>query len=334
MDSIESVLEFWQLCELSDFKRFNCAKENVSPLDLSQINKFKQIANEYSKSNNKDYRVKIDNKTTNIYKVYLGLIQAKEAIRYVYDAFKKSGLLGEDIDIINALEKEFEKIKKQDCTYLAYLYLDHNLNIVSIKGNCFNINPIFYISAMLPDKSKLNNFELNNFAEGYSDEFKIKHEVINRSNTIVIPDVQNLLKIGQYPNALKTLLSCDKCTHLYIFNETINEILNIANTLSHPCSKNASNILDEISKVKNNQIEEPRQYPYICFAERRREHYEHCHEEYLLNSAIKLPSEQPFSFVFLYTKHELRNFSINLPINLYLITWFDKELFYTPPLVS
>jgi len=188
--TIVDILKYWTLCELSDFKSFKIPNKEIK--DYSYIEKFnintfghqssilnKQSSEEYTRNEKYPDRKFINNnKTTNIYKLYLGLIKVESFIKFLYDKTDK--------DIAEKYEKELERINTEEYTYLGYIYLDYNGNIVSIENKSIIINPIFYILNNLNIKRKLNNFDYNSFTEELNNEFSKEYSIDKQCFNIVV----------------------------------------------------------------------------------------------------------------------------------------------------
>ena len=148
MTKEKNILEFWKLCEIIDFERFYLSKEKIETVSkkIENCTNTKKLTNEfaYKKLTNSNTDIKF--KTTNIYKVYYGLIKSEDLIKYIYSVLKSK----DEISNNEAIEKELEKLKSTDYTYLASGFTNSNFYPVSIDGTVLSINPIFFVLGHKP----------------------------------------------------------------------------------------------------------------------------------------------------------------------------------------
>ena len=308
----KNILDFWKLCELSNFERFSLQKELIESLKLSQVKHSKSIKDEYAQWKNKEYKLYINNKTTNIYKIYLGILKSDEMIKYIYHIFKSNHILKEEIDV--SITNDLEKLKSSEYTYMAYVYLDSNLNLMAINNNVITINPLFYIVYNILKKKKIDNHDFTNFLEEYNQKLKGDYRVEQSSKIVIIPELNYLLNIGKYPNPFQ-YLHLKSNYEIIIFSETLKQIKEL---------DSSNKILQALEENKNNTV---KILEIDCSEEQT-------YEEYLLESAIKLSKKQPYDFVYLQTKEKIKDKDISIPSNLYLTTFLKKEQFYLPAITS
>ncbi|WP_418180619.1 AAA domain-containing protein [Aliarcobacter lanthieri] len=189
--NISKILNYWSLCELSDFESFKLNDKEIIKFDENKIKQYPYRINKIVKDEYKTSKITkkllIDkNKKININKLYLGLIKKETIIKYLaeqlYEVF--------DSD----LEESIEKLKLNEYTYLGYIYLDHKNDPISINNKSLVINPIFYILKYLKYKTKINNYSFKEFRENinkeYNDYFKIEEVYKN----IIVPSSEYMLK--------------------------------------------------------------------------------------------------------------------------------------------
>jgi len=306
----KEILSFWQLCELSDFETFSLYKEKINSLNFSKLDFIKNIKTEYIVKNGKEYNIYINNKTTHIYKIYIGLIKSEDIIKYIYQIFKENNLLNKDVE--QYIIDDIQKLKSNEHTYMAYCYLNANLNLISINGNALIINPIFYIIYSILNKNKINNSNYNDFLERYNQNLVELYQIENNAKIVLIPEINNLIKLGKYPNPLQYIKPADN-HEIIIFSETLKQ-------LEQTNTKEAQNILNAIENDESINI---------ISKELNCDSY----DEYLLINSIELAKSRPYDFIYLQTKEKL-SFSINIPINLYLIKSIQKENFTLPSIIA
>jgi len=306
----KEILNFWKLCELSDFETFSLYKEKINSLNFSKLEFIKNIKTEYITKNGKEYNIYINNKTTNIYKIYIGLIKSEDIINYIYQIFEENNLLNKDIE--QYIIDDIQKIKSNEYTYMAYCYLNANLNFISINGNTLIINPIFYIIYSILNKNEIDNSNYNNFLERYNQNLINLYQIENNAKIVLIPEINNLIKLGKYPNPLQYIKPKDN-HEIVIFSETLKQLEQID-------TKEAQNILNAI---KNDESISVVDKELKC----------NDYDEYLLTNSVELAKLRPYDFIYLQTKEKL-SFNINIPINLYLIKSIQKENFTLPSIVA
>ena len=94
--TINDILKYWTLCELSDFESFKMPNEKIESylyIEKLDINTFNEQNSLVSKNTNCEYYRKDEfsngksinkYKKTNIYKLFLGLIKVEDFIKFLY----------------------------------------------------------------------------------------------------------------------------------------------------------------------------------------------------------------------------------------------------------
>jgi hypothetical protein len=200
----KNILEFWKLCEIIDFERFYLSKEKIETVSkkIENCTNTKKLTNEfaYKKLTNSNTDIKF--KTTNIYKVYYGLIKSEDLIKYIYSVLKSK----DEISNNEAIEKELEKLKSTDYTYLASGFTNSNFYPVSIDGTVLSINPIFFVLHQIINNKSFSNEELTQFQEDINSLFCEKFNLDQSIPTdIYIPDLDYLLNLSMYAKNGKTI---------------------------------------------------------------------------------------------------------------------------------
>lgn len=329
--TINDILKYWTLCELSDFESFKIPNEKIKEfsyiekLNINNFNKQNSIISKdayfeyYRKDDNPDVKLISFYKSTNIYKLFLGLIKVEEFIKFLYE--KTSPKLAK------SYESELERINSEEYTYIGYIYLDYLGNIISIENKSIVINPIFYILKNITEQNKLNNFNYNSFIEEFNDEFSKEYSITKNCLNVIVPSFTYLMKSmnpnSKYNNPFK-FLEC-KDSKIVIYNELYNHIEKLASDESSKYYKKASIYYDYLSKIKN----EDTTSEYIIFMSSPIAYENISIEQYILESTINLSLSNSSNLIYYLTNknHQLED-NIKLPINLYVYDFLkEKNIF-------
>ncbi len=170
---IANILEYWKLCEISDFDRFTLK-------DMKLLSEFEPI--KYRKEDNLNF---LKSSKVLIHRVYYGLIKTELLIEHVYKYLKEKDKLINFDD--SSLMKDLERIKTQEYTYLAYFFVNHALKPQSINSTTVVINPIFYILKYINEKEKLNNNAYKNYIADQSNAYGSYYKVNGKNEWVGMP---------------------------------------------------------------------------------------------------------------------------------------------------
>jgi len=315
MNKEKNILEFWKLCEIVDFECFYLSKENIETISkkLEHNINTKKLTNEfaYQKLTNSNTDIKF--KTTNIYKIYYGLIKSEELIRYIYDILKNNNEISSNTEEI---EKELEKLKSIDYTYLASGFANSSFYPMSINGEVLSINQIFFILHQMINNKSFNNEELAQFQENINSLFFEKLNLDNLVPTdIFIPDLDYLLNLTKYAKNWTTVfdfLPLEPDTSVCLIDKYyITKLKNSSNN-------NAANILLENI---NSLLDSEDNKTLIL--------NEFDNKLSILEQAISVAKNNQYANIHLITKNKINtnNPSNKIPSNLFLYAFIKKDEF-------
>jgi len=324
---VNNILKYWILCELSDFESFKMPNKDIkgrSYLEKLDIRTFdnqdsiisKNVSFEYLKSKNYPNRKLIDpNKSTNIYKLFLGFIKVEEFIRFLYE--KSSPALAQNY------ENELERINSEEYTYVGYVYLDYLGNLISIENRAISINPIFYILKNIKKQHKLNNFNYNLFIEKFNDEFSEEYKIKKVCHSFVVPSFGYLMKTMK-PKANNyspfNFLEYEN-SKIIIHTKLFEFIKKLASDESSKYYKKALIYYDYLSRVKNGDAASE----HILFIE----YSEFNIEQDILQFTIDFSLSNSSSLIYYLTdKDNQLEDNIKIPINMYIYEFLNKEMIY------
>ena len=316
----KDVLEFWKLCEIIDFERFYPSKEKMEALSKKIENKIdsKKLINEfkYKKFSNSNTDIKF--KTTNLYKVYYGLIKSEDLIKYIYFVLKSKN----EISNNEAIEEELEKLKSTDYTYLASGFTNSSFYPISINSEVLSINPIFFVLHQIINNKSFSNEALAQFQEKINSLF---YEKLNLDQSIptdiYILDLDFLLNLAKYAKNGKTIfdfLPFDIETSICVIDK---EYLNALEESSHD---NSAKTLEDIN--------------FLLDSEDNNTLFLHEFDKKLsiLDNADLIANQQKYANIHLVTKDKiiLNDKSYKVSANLFLYTFIRKDEFKLGKIVT
>ena len=311
-DKRKNILDFWTLCEIADFERFKLKGSGVVSHSLGGV-QTKALTNEYTKNGN---YTDVDYKKNDIYRLYIGIIKSDEAIRYIYEKLKSRNLIPDE-----SLEKSVRDIEQlpsfSDYTYMAYIYVDANNNLISLSGKSIIINPLFYILKNLLDKNLVNTIAYNEFTENVCKEFSNRYNIIENTNAIIIPDLEYLLNKLKSPHMLKILSDIENC-EVYILEQLQKEIEVIANNKDDENQTKAQGYQKFFEKEKTKENSKFILQPSL----KRPLTY--------LEVAKKVAKKRFYHYVYLLTGAKYDQSEI--PKNLFIVDFINKNKKVTPAL--
>lgn len=325
--TINDILKYWTLCELSDFESFKMPNEKIESylyIEKLDINTFNEQNSLVSKNTNCEYYRKDEfsngksinkYKKTNIYKLFLGLIKVEDFIKFLYEKAFPS--------LIKSYENELERINTEEYTYIGYIYLDYLGNIISIENKSIIINPIFYILKNISEQSKLNNFNYSSFIEKFNDEFSEEYKITRNCFNIIVPSFNYLMK------TMKPTENCNpfkflehKNSKIIIYNKLYNNIKELAANKSSEYCTNASIYYNYLTKIKNKDISSDS----ILFVDSPIEFRNINMEQYSLDATINLSLSNSSNLIYYLTdKYNQLEDNIKIPINMYIYEFFKEE---------
>lgn len=309
----KNILEFWKLCEIIDFERFYLSKEKIETISkkIENCTNTKKLINEfaYKKLTNSNTDIKF--KTTNIYKVYYGLIKNEDLIKYIYSILKSKN----EISNNEAIERELEKLKATDHTYLASSFTNSNFYPISINSEVLSINKIFFVLHQIINNKPFSNEKLTQFQE---DINSLLYEKFNHDKSIptdiFIPDLDYLLNLSKYVKNGKTIfdfLPLDVETSICLINkEHITKLKKSSND-------NSAKILEDIMTLLN------REDNNTLFL------HDFDNSISLLDNGIAIADTNKNANIHLITKNKIssNDQSYNISSNLFLHTFIKKDEF-------
>lgn len=224
--SISKILNYWTLCELSDFESFKLNDKKIVQFDRNKIKKYlykinKIVKDEYKTLKETNELVIDKKKKIDINKLYLGLFKKEEVIKYLAEQ------LCETFD--SDLEESIEKLKLDEYTYLGYVYLDYKNEQISINKKSLVINPIFYVLKYLKDKTKINNSSFKEFREKINKEYNDYFKITEAFKNIIIPSAEYMLKnIKIFNNINPFKFWNKKNTTVLVLDTEINKLKELA----------------------------------------------------------------------------------------------------------
>lgn len=310
MTNVNKVIDFWKLCEIADFERFLIGKEKLKFFSyFKTIKPVKHTSDEFFSRDLKNNNTNIEYKTTDIYKVYYGLLDSKNTIKFVYDILKKNNHIANDLE--DSLQNDLEKIKSNDYTYLAYGYVNDKFNPVSIDNVSLVVNPIFFMLFNIINNKNLNNEAYANLSEEIQDRYNDLLKIQNETSNVYIPDADYLLSIAKYGNEPLLLL---------LDNSKVFILSDVYNSLKAMKNDDATKIIENIDVfIENEDIAVE-----MMSIEKSSNEDKY---KYMLRASSEIAVTYPADFIYLYTKNKL-SISDSIPSNLYLITFLDRKKVY------
>ena len=313
MNKKENILEFWKLCEIIDFERFYLSKEKIETISTkieNQINT-KYLNNEFAYKKLTNLNTDIKFKTTNIYKIYYGLIKSEALIKYIYSVLKGN----DEISNNEAIERELEKLKSNDYTYLASGFTNSNFFPISIDGEVISVNQIFFVLHQIINNKSFNNEEFIQFQENINSLFYKKLNLDNSIHTdIYIPDLKYLLNLVKYAKNSKTIfdfLPLEVETSICLIDKKyLTTLENLSDDSAKIVLENIKSLLD---REDNNTL-------FL---------YEFGDELSILDHAVLVANSKKYANIHLITKDKIdkNHHSIKIPLNLFLYTFIKKDEF-------
>jgi len=303
----KELLDFWTLCEISDFEKFNLSDVSVFKIN-TKINTKKSYTEYEEYDENYKNKIYLGNKERTIHKIFLGLIESKKAIEYIYDKLKEKGLI--PTDALRKAEEDIERLPHNSTyTYMAYIYVDENQNLISISGKSLVVNPLFYIFKNLLDRSKVNTYAYNEYISTINNEFSIKYHIDTPSKVCIIPDVNYLLKLEEYLKAYQFFKKIEN-SKIYILDNVRKEI-ELKAEYNDERALAIKSVFDKESKDKGSN--------FLFFD--NHSSYDGSSNNRNLDFAIELAKNRYYDYVYLLLgeKSELNNIQAEIPVNLFFL---------------
>lgn len=294
---VANVLEYWKLCEISDFDRFSLK-------DMKLLEKLDLI--KYRKEDNPNF-FKIPKLL--IHRVYYGLIKTENLIKYVYQYLKEKNIIININD--ESLIKDLERINSQEYTYLAYFFVNHALEPQSINSTTVVINPIFYILKYIQEKEKLNNNAYKNYIEDeIHGKFVQKYDFNKKSKNYFI------LESGYLENIIT---KSRKGQYFNYFNIEENIVVIPSKTLNrlekNIDSEKFQNFLNHLDNMEQ-KAKEAGEKPNIRRIDDNKD---------MFSESIRFASDRPSDFIYYCTFENKDLKKQDIPINMSITKNVDKE---------
>ncbi len=298
----KKILDFWTLCEIVDFDKMKL-NTDIAPLHIREDDVVKTTHDDFMgyNPNKKEYYKKTspNQKKQTIYRLYIGLIKTDEAIRFIYRKLKERSLLPLNLESLKKMEEDLEKLPlSNEYTYMAYIYLDENHNIISLMDDGIVINPLFYILKSLLDKSLVNKNAYDAYIKKESEAFRNTYKIERPTEAYIIPD---MAYFSQY---YKVLSKID--AKIIILPQLTSQIKSV--------NKDASDFLETESTKENSNFIFPETFDV-----------QQVSKNLYLNYAIAIANNKYGDNVYLLTKDQLTVDDTKIPVNLYLITFLNTE---------
>jgi len=309
----KNILEFWKLCEIIDYERFYLSKEKIETISkkIETCVNTKKLTNEftYGKLTNSNTDIKF--KSTDIYRIYYGLIKSEDLIKYIYLVLKSKN----EISNNEAIERELEKLKSTDYTYLASGFINSSFYPISIDGEVLSINKIFFVLNQIINNKSFSNEQLSQFQENINSTFYEKFNLDQSIPTdIYIVDLDFLLNLAKYAKNGKTIfdfLPLDIETSICLIDESY--IVNLENSSNDYHVKVLKDIKSLLGRKDNKTL-----FLYELDADMS-----------ILDKASVIADRNKNANIHLITKDKIRVYDqfYKIPSNLFLYTYIKKEEF-------
>jgi hypothetical protein len=298
----KQILDFWTLCEIADFDRFKIGTLYQFEIDS---NKKKIIRDELYKNRSSD----IDFKKKYIKRVYIGLLKTDETIEFIYKKLSERNLLPDSWE--SDPDNEIEKIPDTNTyTYMAYIYLDEDNNMISINDSAIVINPLFYILKNLLEKNLVNTQAYQEFMKSINSEFCKNYKIQREPKAYIILDQEFLKK-----NQNISFLSSIKNAYIYI-SKPLQKIIDDKN--------NNTSYNEENKWVKYLREQKENNNPKFIFEPLTTKKEKYINDLYL-DGSINIANELKNDFIYLLTNREFNKQELEIPNNLYIVSYIDKD---------